>query len=209
MKQYNQQEILIINKIIEILENDTEIAIDFLVDSFEHYRDDLDEMVSYQILELALKEISNADFETIQDATEFGEGFENIDFTINVDDITIANGTMRQPCKNPCPTCPYTKNALQGYFGGNDPSVYVDAIHQDTIIACHTRTKHDDETYLPNSEDDITICTGHIVTQIKTCKNSQHPDGSKAHKLVRSLDNFEKLKDNALGFDFKSHHNLV
>jgi hypothetical protein len=115
---------------------------------------------------------------------------------------------MKQPCKIPCPSCPYTNKALKGYFGEQDPSVYANAIRQDTVIACHSRTVHNPETGLPDFDDNITICTGHIVSQIKTCKSNMHPDGAKAHKFITSLDNFDELIENALAFDFNSYHNL-
>lgn len=115
---------------------------------------------------------------------------------------------MKKPCKKPCLSCPFTKNSDKGYFGGNDPLEYANALHQDTVIACHSRTKHNKKTGLPDSYSDITICTGHIVSQIKIFKSSIHEEGSKAQQQIRSSDNFEELKENALGFDFKKYHGI-
>ena len=115
---------------------------------------------------------------------------------------------MKQPCKNPCPSCPYTKKAAKGYFGGNNPEEYARAIHQDTVIACHTRTKYNEKTGYPDSEDDVVICTGHIVSQIKACKSTIHSDGKKARDQIMTQDNFEELKEQSLAFDFKQYHGI-
>lgn len=116
---------------------------------------------------------------------------------------------MRMPCKNPCPTCPFMKGSAKGYFGGNDPEEYAESIHRNTVVACHSRTKHDEETGMPTGEGSIHICTGHIVAQTKVCKSPlPGTDADHSHSLVRSRENFEELKNNALGFDFKQYHEL-
>lgn len=115
---------------------------------------------------------------------------------------------MKKPCKYPCPSCPFTNKADKGYFGGNNPEEYAQSIHQDTVVACHTRTKHNEATGLPNSDNDIVICTGHIVSQIKACKNTIHPEGKKAKEQIMAQDNFENLKEKALAFDFKQYHGI-
>ena len=183
MNQYNEKQTAILNELIEAVSNDTSVAINFLVDCFLIDEDEVNEMGCSEIFDLVESEISDSDFDTIKERIKHFD-FENFDISLMdgdmSDDIDIASGTMKQPCKNPCPSCPYTKNAVKGYFGGHDPSEYANAIHQDTVIACHSRTKHDKETKLPNSDNDVTICTGHIVSQIKSCKSSQHPEGMKA-----------------------------
>lgn len=208
MENYSKKEQSVIDKMLEDLFEDTSLSIDFLVECFLLDRDEVDELGCEEIFSLVESEISNYDFDALKDLVK-GFNFEDFDVSMmNIDNEEIAKGTMRQPCNNPCPSCPYTKNAVKGDFGGNDASEYANAIHLDTVVACHSRTKHNKKTQLPDSENDVTICTGHIVSQIKSCKSSLHPDGSKAHVFIRSLENFEKLKENALAFDFKSYHGL-
>jgi hypothetical protein len=194
---------------IEAAFDDVNGAILFLVERLNFDEDEVNEMGCSEINDLIETEIKNLDLDGFVAAIEgFDlEGFNN-ESSVNLSKDFISNGNLKQPCKNPCPSCPYTKSAVSGYFGGEDGNVYSDAIHQDTIIACHSRTKHNEETGLPKSYNDVSICTGHIVSQIKSCKNSMHPDGVKAHILVRSLSNFQELKDNALAFDFKVFHKL-
>jgi hypothetical protein len=207
MPNHTSQEKAILNKILALFEDDTEKAIDFLVNELSHDRDELDDTGSYEINQTVVASINDLGFDQIKNILEYTEGFEDIDFSID-DSLNIAAGTMRQPCKEPCPSCPYTVKAIAGDFGGNDPAEYADAIHRDTIVACHSRTKHDKTSHLPNSEDDITICTGHIVSQIVVLKRSDHPEGRVAQDRIRELPNFEALKTLALGFNFKDFHGL-
>lgn len=113
---------------------------------------------------------------------------------------------MKKPCKNPCPECPYAKKSIPGYFGGLDPREYAQAIGQDTVIACHTRSKYDTNGHV--KMDDVVVCTGHIVAQIKSCKQTIHPVGKLAHEQIRAQSNFEQLKTEMLGLDFWSHHKI-
>jgi hypothetical protein len=200
MENYSPKEIIIVEEFVEALNEDTELAIRFLIDCLLLEEDEINEMGSSEIFELVDSEIEDIDFETLKRRTK---GFDIDNF-----DLNKFNHELKKPCKNPCSTCPYTKNSLTGYFGGQDANEYADAIHRDTVIACHTRTKHNKETHLPDSDSDVTICTGHIVSQIKVLKRTRHPDGMTAHGLIREQKNFEELKENALGFDFKKHHNI-
>ena len=211
MTQHTEQQTQLINELLEALYDDTTLMIDFLVNCFHLDSDEINEMGCEEIFENLESEISEYSFEEIK---AFVEKFEEMGFEIDGFDsskmiLNAKSGKMRQPCKEPCPSCPYTKNAPKGYFGGQDPLEYANAIGQDTVVACHTHTKHSEESGVIESDSDITICTGHIISQIKTCKSSIHPEGQEAHALVRSRDNFEELKDNALGFDFKSHHGIA
>lgn len=201
MHNYSDEELVIINNLMDLLREDVDKSIEFLSIGFGIDEDVLNEMGCLDIMEVVREEITDADFSIIENIMS--------DFYLDGFDINTFGGvgTIKQPCKNPCPTCPYTKNAVSGYFGGQDPEIYSKALHQDTVIACHTRTKHD-KNGLPSSNDAVTICTGHIVSQIKTCKSNIHPDGEKAQKYVRELEHFDKLKENALGFDFNKHHGL-
>ena len=213
MSHYSAQKLVVIEKLITALTEDTDTAITFLVEGLHFDQDEIDEMGCLDIFDKVREEVldEHMDTETLINALCFVdvEGFDKNSLNFTEKPKIPVDGDIRQPCKNPCPTCPYTKKALSGDFGGNDPEEYANAIHQDTVIACHSRTKHDQTTLLPKSTSDVTICTGHIVAQIKVCKQSRHPDGLKAQETVRNNSNFEELKENALGFDFKSHHGLT
>ncbi len=199
---YSNEELVIINNLIDLFIEDTDKAIEFLVIGFGLNENDLEELGCLEITQIIKDEVLSVDFDIIKSIMQ---DFELDGFDINT---FAGTGQIKKPCKNPCVSCPYTKNSKSGYFGGHDPIEYSLAIHQDTVIACHTRTKHDSESGLPLSNNDVTICTGHIVSQIKVCKSTKHPDGKLSQDFVRDLDNFEKLKDNALGFDFNKHHNI-
>lgn len=207
MNQYTKNELIIVNELIEVLTDDTDNAIEFLVNGCYFDNDKIDEMGCSEIFSLVKKEISEYDFDTLKSTVEYLEidGWDKSKMNM---ESQIKDGSPRKACKKPCPSCPYTKNAVRGYFGGHEPDEYANAIHQDTIIACHSRTKHNKESGIVESMDDVTICTGHIVSQIKVCKSSMHKDGAEAQKQVRASSNFEKLKENALGFDFKSYHGI-
>lgn len=209
MITHTPKERAVLENFTEAAFNDVDGAISFLVEGLNFDDDEINEMGCSEINDFIENELKNIDFKVFTSAIKNLdlEGFDN-NSAFNVNDHIISDGDIKQPCKNPCPSCPYTKNAVSGYFGGEDGHVYAAAIHQDTVIACHSRTKHDEHTGLPKSYDDVRICTGHIVSQIKSCKSTIHPDGIKAHALIRSLPNFEELKDNALAFDFKEFHGL-
>lgn len=211
MTNFTEKEATVIEEFLNAVIDDVDSGISFLVNGLHFDDDEINEMGCLEINEMIENEIKNIDFQTFITASEDLdlEGFDhNSVYQVDGDKPMTSDGTVRQPCKNPCPSCPYTKDAVPGYFGGHDGNDYADAISQDTVIACHTRTKHDESTGLPKSHDDIVICTGHIVSQIKSCKSTRHTDGAQAHEMVRELENFEDLKENALAFDFKPFHNL-
>lgn len=205
MNQYSPQEKQIVEKIIDIATDDTDIAISLLVEGFHHDQDEIDELGCSEIFDMVHDEIEKCDFSELKDAVIFSD----IDDSILEMTTEIENeGEIRKPCKNPCPSCPYRKESLKGYFGGQDPQEYADAIHQDTVIACHSRTKHNKETGMPETLDDVVVYTGHIVAQINVCKSTMHPDGQKARQQILEQDNIDELKQSVLGFDFKSHHGI-
>ena len=208
MEHFTKAEKVVIDELLEVLMSETDSSIEFLVNGLHFDEDEINEMGCCEIFDKVQEEIQENNFETIKEAMSYIiiDEWDMKKMEISEDDIQ--DGKIRKPCKNPCPTCPYTKNAIKGYFGGQNSDVYANAINQDTVIACHSRTKHDKMTSLPNSLDDVTICTGHIVSQIKSCKSSQHPDGKKAQEQLRNADNFEELKENALAFDFRTYHGI-
>lgn len=116
---------------------------------------------------------------------------------------------INKPCKKPCKTCPYKADSIKGYFAGNDATEYFEALSRDTVIACHTRSRFGSNDMVVEA----TVCTGHIVAQIKSCKrpskrpSERHPEAAEAHSQIREQDNFEALKANSLSvFNFKEHH---
>jgi hypothetical protein len=114
---------------------------------------------------------------------------------------------VKQACKKPCKTCPYKKDSIKGYFAGLDPQEYAEAIHQDTIIACHSRSTYNQSGIVTTA----VVCTGHIVAQILSLKrpNALHIEQLQAHQQIRKQDNFVELKAQNLSlFDFYKHHNI-
>lgn len=111
-------------------------------------------------------------------------------------------------CSKPCRECPYRKNSAPGYFGGHSPSEYRGFISQDTIVACHLRSKFDDDGLL--IESSMKPCTGHILAQVKSCKlPSLNKDLIEFHRQMRERPDFEELKANSLSiFDFNKHHGI-
>ena len=106
-------------------------------------------------------------------------------------------------CKRPCKECPYMKDSMPGYFGGNDPAEYALAMHLDTVVPCHMKS-----TYFEDDVEEIVMCTGHLLSQRKVCKRSVHPEVVKAWKDGSLELLYEELKDDLLGFDFYNHHGL-
>lgn len=109
-------------------------------------------------------------------------------------------------CNKPCNECPYRKQSIPGYFGGHDGNQYRSFISQDTTVACHTRTKFNDN----GDPRKISYCTGHIAAQIKSCKSPIPNTLPHAlHQAMRDRSDFDVILDNALSiFDFNAHHNL-
>ncbi len=105
-------------------------------------------------------------------------------------------------CKTPCPECPYIKGAPEGFFGGQDPEIYADAIHRDSVVVCHSRNKYDKdgmaiEPYEP--------CLGHAMIQIKAIKRP-YPNTplEEVHEKVK-----DEPRDNILSpWEFRDYHGL-
>ena len=104
---------------------------------------------------------------------------------------------IKQPCKNPCPECAYRKDSMPGYFGGNDKAIYRNALFEETIVPCHTR-----------SGDDTIPCTGHILAQINSCKSPKINQAAiEAHAFLRSQPDHDEQKGKVLSqFTFDAHH---
>lgn len=107
-------------------------------------------------------------------------------------------------CKKPCPECPYRKDSEPEYFGDNDPQEYADALHLDTVVACHTKSGYDAN----GNVNDVVICAGHLIAQKKVCKSTQHPDALQVLALEEFQEMVEEKRDEVHGFSFYSHHNI-
>jgi len=190
---------------VDIIESDVEKQIDFLKIELEAESCYFDDMSSFEITEMLISKVNEMDFD---DVLKIAKEIELTEFNLFILKNYVQESKFKKPCKKPCPQCPYLKNSLSGYFGGEDPAIYANAISQDTVVACHTRTKHDPKTNVPKSLNDVSICVGHLLAQIKTCKSSRHPDAAKAIEGLRKQDNITELLSDNLGFDFKSHHKI-
>lgn len=206
MSNQTPETISLIKKLYEELCENTENAISFLVIGLNHDEDEINSLGCLEIFEILKEEIFDY---SLKDLKEIIEELDLEDFSFKfVEETIIDDGNFKKPCKNPCPECPYKKNSPKGYFGGQDPLEYANAIHQDTIIPCHSRTKYNENTEMPTFNSDIVPCTGHLVAQIKVCKRQKNEDAANAQDYVRNLENIEELKQNILGFDFKKHHEI-
>lgn len=106
--------------------------------------------------------------------------------------------------RRPCKECPYMKRSMPGYFGGQDPLIYAEAMHQDTIIPCHMRSEYHDG----GDVQVVTPCTGHLMSQKKVCKGSLHEVALEYLRDPRFYELYNELYDEVLGFRFYDHHGL-
>lgn len=111
---------------------------------------------------------------------------------------------------NPCKECPFRKDSMKGYFGGNDPVDYRSAISDESLLPCHTRSKYNKETgFVIRSE--IVPCVGRIMAQMNSCKRPSSLGLKAEHDLFRAqhTDNsLAKEREQILSiFDWDSHHN--
>lgn len=108
-------------------------------------------------------------------------------------------------CKKPCKECPYQKGSAPGYFGGNDPFTYRNAINRESVMPCHMRSKHDD-----NGEVEKSVpCTGLIFSMIKSCRLPFSPDLLALIDKARVIDDAQYYKHNALSsWEFSDYHDL-
>lgn len=108
-------------------------------------------------------------------------------------------------CKKPCKECAYIKGSLPGWFGDNDPMLYADALHQDTVVPCHMKSKFDAN----GDVTDVVMCTGHLFAQKKACKRSLHPQVIKVWQDQEFAAMYEQMKDKGLGLDFYEYHKIT
>lgn len=96
------------------------------------------------------------------------------------------------------------KSSIPGDFGGNDPEIYAEALHADTVVACHMKSTFDNES---NVKDTV-ICAGHLMAQRKVCKKAynEYAVAVWADEDFQAM--YEKMKDQVLGFDFYTHHGI-
>ena len=207
MQKYTPKQKKAIEELKDFLIEDVDQSLLFLNVFFNDY--DCDELGCCEITNIVndyIRKISFGDLKDLIQNEDYGNDFNLTMFDFE-EDTLLDEGEIKKPCKNPCPECPYRNNSVKGYFGEEEPEIYSDAIHKDTVVACHTKTKHS-KSGVAEKTGDVVICTGHIVAQIKTCKSNRSEFGAMAHEHVKSQDNLEKLKEQVLGFDFKEYHGI-
>lgn len=102
-----------------------------------------------------------------------------------------------------CSECPYRKNSPSGYFGGNDPAEYREAIVRDTVVACHTRNSYNFKGMVDTTN--LQPCIGHLSSQIKSCKQNRLPQAAEIQQLLRpNLDTANILNL----WEFDVHHQV-
>lgn len=111
-------------------------------------------------------------------------------------------------CKKPCPSCPYLKKSIPGYFGGNDKEHFQRAIHGELVLPCHSRSKTDKNHEFISSK--VVGCRGQVIAQINSCKIPINPVLLKIRKELEASDDFKQLKENNLSaFNFDKHHSKL
>lgn len=100
-----------------------------------------------------------------------------------------------------CSECPYRKSSPPGYFGGNDPAAYREAIISDVVVACHTRNRYNEQGYVDTTN--LQPCIGHLTAQTKSCKRSRVPEVAELQHHLRDIVD----QSNILNlWEFDAHH---
>lgn len=122
-------------------------------------------------------------------------------------DESIQTEASKGSCRKPCRECAYRKDSPKGYFGGNDPDVYLNAYSSDSAIPCHLKTQFDDKgDPIPTTHRP---CIGQALAQIKSCKHVNDPATAELHKELRKQDNIDELKSGVLAiWEFTKHHDI-
>ncbi len=77
-------------------------------------------------------------------------------------------------CKSPCKSCPWRKDSIRGYLGGNTVEVYSDSVKSDIRVACHTR--HPASVTLPSDQiQGEEMCVGFVLARLNDMKRSVDP----------------------------------
>lgn len=78
----------------------------------------------------------------------------------------------------PCAECPWRKDSLQGYLGGQSAMMYADAVAENEIPACHLQDHGPDD---PKSS----MCAGALAVAANACiEPHKTPGATAAKKLV-------------------------
>lgn len=98
--------------------------------------------------------------------------------------------------KKPCKECPYRKQSLPGYFGGNPPETYLIPLLQDIPVVCH-KSMGEDVKSLP--------CCGWILARLKSGKLAR--GGRIAYLEAKYKDNPNQAEV-LTSWEFVKHHNI-
>jgi hypothetical protein len=82
--------------------------------------------------------------------------------------------------KTPCAECPWRKDSLKGYLGGNTPEMYADSVQNGEAPACHMR----DETHPKGGA----FCVGALQCMANSATLPKDPEPRAAREIVGRSD---------------------
>lgn len=95
---------------------------------------------------------------------------------------------------SPCKECPWRKNSLQGFLGGNSAEQYADHLQFNVIPECHLHsTYEDDET---GELVEGVLCAGALATSANACILPRYAEQAEAREVVgKREDCFQHHRD--------------
>lgn len=103
--------------------------------------------------------------------------------------------------KNPCPQCPFRKNALPGWLGDYTPKEVIDTINHEEAFLCHTQIDYSDPDWKETQAPFAPVCAGQLMMTRRMCKLPRDPEHSAAVKAIVPSD--EIFKNHR---EFIEHH---
>lgn len=108
---------------------------------------------------------------------------------------------MKNNLKKPCDECPFKKNSLKGWLGGETAESTFEMVKHETDFACHkTRDKE--------KPSEMSRCRGFLLFTRKICKIPKYNQELK--EIVEKIDFKTANNANILGLaEFFEHHNQL
>ena len=95
----------------------------------------------------------------------------------------------------PCPECPWRKDCLAGWLGGNTPEVYADTIAANSATPCHMSQE------MLEGDEEEAMCAGSLSVMANACIMPTRADEAAARLAVgRRDDTFSNQAE------FYKHH---
>lgn len=105
---------------------------------------------------------------------------------------------MKNDLKKPCKECPFKKNSLPGWLGGETAQSTFDMVSHEVDFACHMTRDKDVEK--------MSRCRGFLLFTIKSCKTPKY--NVELKKIIDSMKKVTNDLTNILSIpEFFKHHN--